>query len=67
MTAHLWLPQAGNLLSTLLEDILVVEPDTLLVGELSTGLRALGDIEEGYQLVKQEQLLFRAWVPTQQS
>ena len=43
--------EGGNLLVRLLEDVFVVEPDSLLVGELGTGLGTLGDVEEGHELV----------------
>ena len=44
--------QLGNLLSGLLQDILVVEPDALVIGKLGTSLRTLGDIEEGNQFIE---------------
>ena len=57
------LEEGRYLLGRLLEDILVVEPDTLLVGKTGTGLRTLGDVEQLDQLVKGEQLLLGAGVP----
>ena len=60
------LEQGSNLLVRLLEDILMVEPDSLLKGELSASLRALADVEQWNELVKREYLLLSTRVPAQQ-
>ena len=60
------LEQSSNLLVRLLQDILVVEPNSLLIGKLSTCLRTFGNIEQRNQFVKRKQLLFCSWVPSQQ-
>ena len=48
------LKQGGYLFVALLENIFVVEPNTLLIGETGTGLRTLGDIKERYEFIKRK-------------
>ena len=61
-----WCKEVGNLIITLLENVLVVEPDTLLEVELGTSLRAAGDIECLHQLVEREDFLLCTWVPAEE-
>ena len=67
MLLYDWLEESSNLLVALLEDILVVEPNSLLECELSTSLRTLADIEQRNKLIERENLLLSTWVPSQQS
>ena len=67
MLLHLRQPELCNLLIGLLQDILVVEPDAFLIGELGTSLRTLRDVEQGHQLVEREEFLLSTGIPSQQS
>ena len=59
--------ELGDLLIALAQDILMVEPDALLVIELGTRLGATAYIESLHQLVEGEKLLLGAGIPAQQS
>ena len=61
-----WEEQRGNLVGGFLQDILMVEPDSLVVGELGTSLRALRDIEKRHQFIEGKQFLLCARIPAQQ-
>ena len=56
--------QLCYLIVALHQDILMIEPYSLLEIELRTGLRTLGDIKLLYQLIQRKDLLLCARVPS---
>ena len=59
--------EVSHFLVALLEDILMIEPDTFLIVELGTSLAATREVEQLDQFVHRHHLLVVARIPSQQS